>query len=256
MTREVTTRETASPRRDNPPETEETDTTEDLDPQEEITAEEGPDLQEEMTMVEARAETQASTIEIGKADPTETETTDLVMKAEEEIGEEMTPEMETGIEEAEKEAIPEIDAIEMSPEAEETPEIEEEEIPEIEETPEDPEELNLKNTTERIATPRIEEELLKLETIKETSDQRAEIPIDAQREDLLALTKAEMKSPLTDPIMMTRYQKDEDHLPTELRLITLTKSLRKDQRRSKMARLRMLNTFEVPGEYIFNQRNA
>lgn len=195
---------------------------------------------------------EASTIEIGKADPIEIETTDLVTMAEE-IEEETTPETETGTEEA-VEVTQETDVIEMSQEAEVTLEVEATQEAEV--TPEDPEMLDHKNTAERIATLRIEEELLSLEMIEKTTGQRVDILIDAQREGPLDLTKGEMKSPHTDPIMMTSNQKDEAHLLTELRSITLTKSLRKHQRRSRMARLRMLNTFEVPGEHIFNQRNA
>jgi hypothetical protein len=230
VTREVTTPEIARAGRDNPQETE---ATEDLDLPEEMIEEDPQDLQEEvMTMVGV-----AGTIEIVTADPTETESTDLVMKAEE-IGEETTPEMAAGTEEAEM--TQETDAAtEMSLEAEVTQE--EEEI----------------DTVEMEALIRKTEECpLSQERREETTDQRAEILTDAPREDLLDPSREEMRSLPTDLIMMTRSLRDADHHPTELRLITLTKSLRKHQRRLKLPRQRTLSTFEGPGEQIFNQRNC
>ena len=214
----------------------ETDTTESLGLQEEIEMTEGGPL--------APQEITGGTIEMtGDTEIETVETTDLVMI--EETGEEMSPEM-TGIGEEmthgteeeviemslEEEAIQEVELI---PEAEATPEAEV--TPEVEEI----------DTAEMIAT---EEVGLDLEMTEETIDQRAETLRDALREDLLAHTRAEMRSLHTGPIMMIRSPKDADHPHTEGTLTISIKSLRKHKRRSKMARLRKQTSFD---SQLFNQ---
>ena len=228
VTREVTTPEIArAARREDH---QEIDMTEDLDLLEEMT---GEDL--------VLQETIAGTIEMTADTEIET-TTDLGMIEEEETGEETDQEM-TGTEEETTQEIEDLET-EMSLGEEITPEVD------LMTDKELTQEVKLIDTAEMTAT---KEEALDLEMRRKTSDPRAEILTDAQREDLLALTKPETRSLHTDLTMTIRFLKDVVHPPTEERLITLTKSLRKLKIRSRMARLRTLSMFE--GE-IFNQNKC
>lgn len=101
--------------------------------------------------------------------------------------------------------------------------------------------INTKEEIKRIeATPKIEEFHLNPERREETSDPRAN-----------ALKKDPTEAERTDPsiTMRIRFLRDADHHPIELRLTTLTRSLRRFQRRLKMDMLKMLKQTEV----IFNQ---
>jgi hypothetical protein len=207
----------------------EIDTREDLDLQEE-TKEEGPqeDQETEMIMIVTRStiETAAEMLAEIVATP-KTESIDLAMTEEmmteevemtEEEGTILEKEAGTAIAETDLEVLltPEIGAI--HPKA-------------------DSREVLVKRIE---ATPK-EEHHLNPERREEASDLRAKLLRDALKDP----TEAEK----TDPSMMIKYPRDADHLLTELKLTTLTRSPRKSLKRLKMDMLKMLRQTEV----IFNQ---